>query len=57
MNNFIPKQPKSEPFSIRIDKKKMAELQKLATSYHLSCSAFINQCIDFALAHLSTPKE
>lgn len=57
MNNFIPKQPKAEPFTIRIDKKKMVELQKLATSHHLSCNAFINQCIDFAIAHLSTPKE
>ena len=57
MNNFIPEQSKSEQFCIRINEKKMAELQKLAAYHDLSCNAFINQCIDFALAHLATPKE
>ncbi len=45
MSDFIPKQPKYEQFTIRIDSEKLEKLHKLAASYHLSHSALINQCI------------
>ncbi len=54
MGNFIPKQYKSEPITFRIDSEKLIELDKLATRHNLSRSAFINQCIDYAIENMSS---
>ena len=53
MSDFIPKQYKKEPITIRIDLEKLNKIDKLAASYNLSRSEFINQCIDFALNHIT----
>lgn len=52
MPEFIPKQYKKEPITIRIDLDKIEKIDQLASSYDLSRSEFINQCIDYALDHM-----
>ena len=56
MANFIPKQYKTEQISFRINFKKLEKIDKLAEHYNMSRSAFINQCIDFALQHMPPVK-
>lgn len=56
MKNFIPKQYKKEPITLRIDLKKLEYIDKLAGEYSLSRSAFINQCIDYALENMKPEK-
>lgn len=53
MSDFIPKQYKKEPITVRIDLEKLNKIDKLAASYNLSRSEFINQRIDFALNHIT----
>jgi len=55
MSNFIPKQYKKEPITIRISLDKIEKLDKLAEKYDLSRSEFINQCIDYALENMPSP--
>jgi len=52
MSDFIPKQYKKEPITIRINFQKLERVDKLAARYNLSRSEFINQCIDYALGHM-----
>ena len=52
MADFIPKQYKKDPITIRIDFEKLEKIDKLASEYHLSRSEFINQCISYALDHI-----
>jgi len=52
MADFIPKQYKKDPITIRIDLTKLENIDKQAAAYHISRSDFINQCIDFALKHM-----
>ena len=52
MADFIPKQYKKEPITIRIDFEKLERIDRLASRYNLSRSEFINQCINYALAHM-----
>lgn len=54
MSDFIPKQYKKEPITIRITFEKLEKIDKSAKNYNLSRSEFINQCIDFALKHMTT---
>ena len=49
MSDFIPKQYKKEPITIRINFDKLETVDKLAANYNLSRSEFINQCIDYVL--------
>lgn len=49
MSDFIPKQYKKEPITIRIDFGKLERIDKLASIYNLSRSEFINQCITMQL--------
>ena len=49
MANFIPKQYKKEATTIRLDSEKLEKIDKMAAKYNISRSAFINQCIDYAL--------
>ena len=52
MSGFIPKQYKKEPITVRIDLKKLENIDKLALTYKISRSEFINQCIDFAMENM-----
>lgn len=52
MPDFIPKQYKSDPVTIRIETEKLALLDRLAAKFHLSRSELVNQCIDYALSNL-----
>jgi len=52
MSNFIPKQYKKEPITIRITYEKLEKIDALAKAYDVSRSAFINQCIEFAIKHM-----
>ena len=55
MADFIPKQYKKDPITVRINFQKLEKVDRLAASYNLSRSEFINQCIDFALNNMETP--
>lgn len=57
MKNFIPKQYKKEPITLRVDMKKLEQIDSLAAEYELSRSAFINQCIDYAIEHMNPSKD
>ncbi len=57
MSKFIPKQYKKEPITLRIDIEKLKEIDRLATQYDLSRSAFINQCIDYSIEHMRSDSE
>ena len=50
--NFIPKQYKKEPITVRISPEKLETVDKTAAKYDMSRSEFINQCIDYALEHM-----
>ncbi|MBS6629213.1 MAG: CopG family transcriptional regulator [Clostridiales bacterium] len=52
MADFIPKTYKKDPITIRIDFKMLEQIDKMAAKYNLSRSAFINQCIAYALEHM-----
>lgn len=52
MADFIPKQYRKDPITIRIDSGKLERIDKLASKYALSRSEFINQCINYALDHI-----
>ena len=53
MAAFIPKQYKKDPVTIRIDSKKLEQIDRAASAYNMSRSEFINQCIDYALDHMT----
>jgi len=53
MADFIPKQYKKDPITIRISFEKLERVDKSASMHNLSRSEFINQCIDFALEHMA----
>lgn len=57
MPDFIPKQYKKDPITVRIDFEKLEMIDRLASNYNLSRSEFINQCIDYALEHLPDLKQ
>ena len=52
MAEFIPKQYKKEPITIRFSPAKLERVDECAREFDLSRSEFINQCIDFALEHM-----
>lgn len=52
MPQFIPKQYKKDPITFRIEFEKLEKIDRLASTYDMSRSAFINQCIDFALENM-----
>ena len=54
MSDFVPKQYKKEPITVRIDFDKLQKIDRFADGYDLSRSEFINQCIDFALKHMAS---
>lgn len=52
MANFISRPYKTEQITIRLPLDRLAQVDDLALRYDLSRSAFINQCIDYALENL-----
>ena len=56
MANFIPKQYKKEPTTIRISSDKLERIDKKAAEYNMSRNEFINQCIDYAMEHIGSEK-
>ena len=57
MANFIPKQYKKEPTTIRISSDKLERIDKKAAEYNMSRNEFINQCIDNAMDHIGKDDE
>ena len=52
MANFIPKQYKKDPITVRISADKLAQVDRMADQFHMSRNEFINQCIDYAMEHI-----
>ncbi len=57
MANFIPKQYKKEPITIRISVEKLEKIDQKANQYDMSRSEFINQCIDYAMEHIGKDED
>ena len=57
MSEFIPKQYKKDPITVRVDFEKLEIIDSLAANFNISRSEFINQCIDFALEHMVSLSE
>lgn len=52
MDNFKPIKPEKEIISIRINRRTLAEIDKLASDYDISRNELINQCIEFSLKNI-----
>lgn len=52
MANFIPKPYKTEQITIRLPLDRLSMVDDLAGRFNLSRSAFINQCVEYALNNL-----
>ncbi len=50
--NFIPKQYKKDPITIRVPQDKLEAIDRIAAEYDMSRNEFINQCINYALEHM-----
>lgn len=57
MANFIPKQYKKEPITVRFPTEKLEKVDEYAKEFSISRSEFINQCIDFAFEHMTESDE
>jgi len=57
MSDFIPKPYKKDAITIRVSIEKLETIDALAAKYDISRSAFINQCIEFAMEHMPKPEE
>ncbi|MCL2884359.1 MAG: hypothetical protein FWF49_02585 [Oscillospiraceae bacterium] len=57
MADFIPKSYKKEPVTIRMSFQKLETVDKQAAKYNMSRSEFVNQCIDYAMEHMPSPKK
>jgi metal-responsive CopG/Arc/MetJ family transcriptional regulator len=56
MVSFTPKKPEKEVISMRICTSMLAELDEKSVQFGISRNELINQCIQFALAHME-PKQ
>lgn len=54
MKEFVPYKHEKEVISIRIDSEMLKTVDTSAEHAGISRNEFINQCISFALTHLST---
>lgn len=52
MSDFVPKQYKKEPITIRIAIDKLQKIDKAAAGFDMSRSEFINQCIEYAMSNI-----
>lgn len=53
MQQFVPYKPEKEVISIRLDSEMLKTVDSAAEKAQISRNEFINQCISFALEHLS----
>lgn len=56
MANFIPKQYKKDPITVRISADKLAQIDRMAAQFSMSRNEFINQCIDYTMEHIGSEK-
>lgn len=54
MQEFIPTKTEKEVISIRLDSELLKSVDSAAQHAQISRNEFINQCIRFALEHLSS---
>ena len=52
MEKFVPKKPEKETISLRISSELLQEIEGKAAAANISRNELINQCIQFALAHM-----
>ena len=52
MEKFSPRKPEKEVISMRISKDLLDDLDKKSAAVGISRNELINQCIQFALAHM-----
>lgn len=57
MKEFVPYKHEKEVISIRIDSEMLKTVDSSAENAGISRNEFINQCIAFALNHLSTKQK
>ena len=57
MGNFIPKPYSTEQITIRIRNDVLEQVEAAAARYNLSRNAFVNQCIEYALANMDDSSE
>lgn len=53
MHQFVPFKPEKEVISIRLDSEMLKTVDSAAEKAQISRNEFINQCISFALEHIS----
>lgn len=53
MKEFIPYKQEKEVISIRLDSKLLNKIDKEASYANISRNEFINQCISYALDHIT----
>lgn len=53
MQEFVPFKPEKEVISIRLESKLLKKVDNAAENANISRNEFINQCIVYALEHLS----
>ena len=53
MHIFLPKPYKKEQITIRIRAELLEEIDRFAAGANLSRSAFISQCIKYAIEHIA----
>lgn len=54
MQDFIPRKTEKEVISIRLDSELLKTIDSAAEHAEISRNEFINQCINYALNHLSS---
>ncbi|MCL2677720.1 MAG: ribbon-helix-helix domain-containing protein [Clostridiales bacterium] len=51
-NDFIPKQYKKDPVTIRMGLEKIEKIDRMAAEFNISRNELINQYVDYALKHM-----
>lgn len=54
---FVPKPCTKQPLTIQISSEMLETIDQMSFDFSLSLSAFISQCIDYAIQHLLVPEE
>lgn len=57
MGNFIPKPYGTEQITIRVRTDVLEQVELAAARFNLSRNAFVNQCIEYALANMADPPQ
>lgn len=54
MKQFVPHKQEKEVISIRLSRKLIKTIDDVASAVGISRNEFINQCVEFALEHMSS---